>query len=408
MPIDRQELPAFPVDALPVWLGGYVQALADETQTPVDLAGMLVLAVLATGAQRRYVVEIRRGWREQLCLWVLPILNSGERKSSVFSSVFAPVYERQAELAAASKADRARAHAELKSAEDRLSRAIKKAATKPSGDEATAAECARDEAAAEVERLRSEIPPAADLLADDVTPERFGMLLAENGALTIASAEGGMFGNFFGRYNNKIPTIDLLLKSHSGDAATVDRVSREKLTICDPACTVALAVQPDVLVEQARKQEWTERGGSARFLYAMPKAKVGRRRGHGQPMPTGVETIYRERMLELLPSRPPTQRADQPANPDVLHLDAEARAALEAFTEQHEPRLDPETGDLGWCSAWGSKFRAPSLASPDFFSSPSTARAMSLWRPCSARSPSHRTLKRTQSRRSRRPTRSRV
>src|SRR5215218_5427635 len=44
------DVPAFPVEVLPGWLGDYVAAVATATQTPPDLAGMLALAVLATVA----------------------------------------------------------------------------------------------------------------------------------------------------------------------------------------------------------------------------------------------------------------------------------------------------------------------------------------------------------------------
>lgn len=46
----RGPLPAFPVDALPAWLGNMVSGVAEETQTPVDLAGCLALAVIGTAA----------------------------------------------------------------------------------------------------------------------------------------------------------------------------------------------------------------------------------------------------------------------------------------------------------------------------------------------------------------------
>ena len=44
------DLPAFPVEALPDFLAAWVRAEATATQTPPDLAGMLVLAALATAA----------------------------------------------------------------------------------------------------------------------------------------------------------------------------------------------------------------------------------------------------------------------------------------------------------------------------------------------------------------------
>jgi putative DNA primase/helicase len=41
-------LPSFPVDALPDWVRDHVQAIAEFTQTPVDLPACVALAVLAT------------------------------------------------------------------------------------------------------------------------------------------------------------------------------------------------------------------------------------------------------------------------------------------------------------------------------------------------------------------------
>jgi replicative DNA helicase len=56
------EVPAFPVEVLPGWLGEYVAAVATATQTPPDLAGMLALAVLATVAAGAVEVQPRPGW----------------------------------------------------------------------------------------------------------------------------------------------------------------------------------------------------------------------------------------------------------------------------------------------------------------------------------------------------------
>src|SRR4051812_19048711 len=43
VPLERRNLPPFPVSVLPAWLANYAAALASETQTPVDLAAMLSL-----------------------------------------------------------------------------------------------------------------------------------------------------------------------------------------------------------------------------------------------------------------------------------------------------------------------------------------------------------------------------
>lgn len=51
------DLPAFPVDALPPRLSCYVKAVAEHTQTPVDMAAGVALGVLATCLQGKVRVE---------------------------------------------------------------------------------------------------------------------------------------------------------------------------------------------------------------------------------------------------------------------------------------------------------------------------------------------------------------
>jgi replicative DNA helicase len=84
--VDSAALPEFPLEALPGWCGAFAAALSEATQTPADLAGMIVLACLATCAGGRVRVEVKPGWEEPLNLYVLVALPPGERKSAVFES----------------------------------------------------------------------------------------------------------------------------------------------------------------------------------------------------------------------------------------------------------------------------------------------------------------------------------
>src|SRR4029450_11525099 len=58
--------PAFPVATLLGWLADFVKAEATATQTPPDLAGMLVLSALAAAAGGLAEVELRPRWRAPL------------------------------------------------------------------------------------------------------------------------------------------------------------------------------------------------------------------------------------------------------------------------------------------------------------------------------------------------------
>src|SRR5437879_5413641 len=99
-PLARPRMPAaFPVDALPSWASNYVKALATATQTPADLAGCCVLGVLATCGGGRAVVAPRRGWREPVNLYLLPVMPPGSRKTAVASDTTRPLYEAEEELA---------------------------------------------------------------------------------------------------------------------------------------------------------------------------------------------------------------------------------------------------------------------------------------------------------------------
>jgi replicative DNA helicase len=62
--IPRRLVPPFPVDALPPWVAGMVLAVAEFTQTPLDLPGCLALAALSTAAGGRAEIEVRPGWRD--------------------------------------------------------------------------------------------------------------------------------------------------------------------------------------------------------------------------------------------------------------------------------------------------------------------------------------------------------
>ncbi len=87
----HDQLPAFPLGALPPWLRDTAGAVAEFTQTPMDLAAMLILAVLASLLAKRVFVRVRNKWTEPLSLYILVALASGEGKSPVFRLLVKPV-----------------------------------------------------------------------------------------------------------------------------------------------------------------------------------------------------------------------------------------------------------------------------------------------------------------------------
>ncbi|MBJ7597734.1 DUF3987 domain-containing protein [Candidatus Nephthysia bennettiae] len=341
-------LPPFPVDCLPPWLGEYVSCLAEATQTPPDLPGILVLSALAACAGGRVRLQVRQGWEEPLNLYSAVALPPGERKSAVFAEVTAPLADFEAMLSAERSYEIAEARARRKVAEKALD-AAQNSAARAIGSER---ERRLEEVAAAARELEDAVVPFEyRLLADDATPEATASLLAEQrGRLALLSPEGGIFGQMAGRYSaGGQPNLDVYLKGHSGDMLRVDRKGRPPEFIAHPALTVGLAVQPEVLRSLSDQPGFRGRGLLARFFYSLPASRVGGRRTDVLPVPAGVRERYSSELKTLAHSLEPGAKTSW-----VLTLTRQAEAELLAFADELEPRLG-EGGDLGHVADWGCK-----------------------------------------------------
>ncbi|OEU90781.1 DNA primase [Streptomyces abyssalis] len=341
----RPQLPRFPLHAFPSWLGDFCAALAEETQTPPDMAAALALSVLATAAGGRVVVRVRGRWHEPTNLYVVVALPPANRKSAVFSAMTGPLYEAEQHLANQAAGRIVEAELTRKMAQE----AADKAATR-----ASSAECPqRDGFVAEAIDLAQHaeeltVPPKPRLLADDSTPETVTSLMAEQGGrLAVMSAEGGIFDIIAGRYSGA-PNMEVFLKGHAGDRLKVDRRNREEF-IEAPALTMGLAVQPSVLEDIGKNRGFDGRGLLARFLYALPESLVGYRKIGPAPVPETVAAHYERNVTAL------TLSFAEETEPYVLRLTPDAGAELLAFEERIEPQLRARGGKLGHVGKWAGK-----------------------------------------------------
>ncbi|WP_063770605.1 YfjI family protein, partial [Streptacidiphilus carbonis] len=339
-------LPPFPTDALPHWLAAMVDAVAEETQTPADLAGCIALAVLATAAGGRAVVNIRGRWREPLNLYIAVALPPANRKSAVFSLMTHPLLT--AERILADAAGHTIAEAETTA---RVARAAaEKAAAKAAGctDAAERANVTAEAVALAQAAESATVPPRPQLVADDATPEAVASLLAEQGGrLSVLSAEGGIFDTIAGRYSGGTPNMEVFLKGHAGDLLKVNRQTRREY-IEHPALTMGLALQPAVLEDIARNKGFDGRGLLARFLYSLPESLVGRRKILTTPIPEPVAETY-ERTIAAL-----TLALADWTDPAVLPLTPEANTLMADYQQHTEDALD-RGGALAHISKWAGK-----------------------------------------------------
>jgi hypothetical protein len=217
-------LPQFPSETLTDWLRDYVVALATATQTPVDLAAMLSLSVIAASCAKKVVVCMKEGYYEPLNIFTVTALPPGNRKTAVFAAVIRPLHnheEFEAQRMAPEIARRATLH---KIKESQLKRVQEQAAHAKSSEQQSLAEAAGTLA---VELTKMDIPSPTRLIVSDCTPEKLVIILRQqHGRIAVMSAEGEVFDLMAGRYSaNGAGNFEVYLKGHAGDDLQVDRVA---------------------------------------------------------------------------------------------------------------------------------------------------------------------------------------
>ena len=336
LPFDEYDLPTFPVDALPETVRRYVLAVAESTQTSVDMAAVEALGVGALCSQGKYFIRGNADWAEPLNTYTVVILSPAERKSSVLSMMIRPV-----ELF--ESAENTRRGPEIVKSQMELSRLEKE--KRSLVERASQGKATEEEVRAKAAEIAKYEPiKPLRLFVDDVTSEKLTSVLAENkGCAAVVSAEGGIFDIISGLYSRNV-NIDVFLKGHSGDTIRVDRISRASESIIHPALTMVLAVQPEVLNGLMSNNTFRGRGLTARFLYSMPKSTVGSRSFSTKPILEGVRARYQALIETILSS-------DNEQEP--ISLDDGAWEVLEDLFNEIEGRLK---GDLAEISDWAGKF----------------------------------------------------
>jgi len=352
-PIRQAELPAFPVDALPTVLSNWVAEESEATQTPPDMAALLVLAVCAATLAKRIVVEAWCGWSEPCNLFIAVILDPANRKSAVFADATRPLRTVEEKLIDDTSSQVAEDLSLYRQKEKRL---VKLEKTAAESENATT----REEASREARELAGELatftkPEEPRLVVDDATSEKLAMMMQANeGRIASMSAEGGVFDLMAGKYANSATDMNIYLMGHSGDRLSVDRVTRDSVVIDAPALTVALAIQPEVIRGIAGTPAFRGRGLLGRFLYAIPKSWIGKRRIATLPV-SDVATQAYSQVIESLARLQP----NEDGKPQRIKLSDDAVVVFRSFCESIETELG--TGALESMTDWGGKLAGATL-----------------------------------------------
>ncbi len=351
IPLDAgYELPPFPTQPLPPFLREWVEAEAEATQTPPDLAASLALSICGAALATKVRVVIRTGWTEPTNIFGVVSLPPGDRKSAVFVDALRPVVQHEAEEQTRMAAVIAEAASEHRMSELRLKIAEQQAAKAADPEECREL---RHEAKQLAKELAAHVvPEPPQMFCDDETPENLGRLLAKQGGRMLqASAEGTAFEIVKGRYSEK-PNFDVYLKGHAGDPLRTGRVGRERDVVDRPALSVAVAVQPDVVAGLAEQASLRGRGFLARFLYALPASRVGNRTISPRSVPKATDAAYRETVLRLWRLEGAVEDGKPAAH--LLRFSAAADRRMQDFERWLEPRMAPGE-DLSLLAGWAQK-----------------------------------------------------
>jgi len=328
-PVFLDENPATRIshDVFPGAIGEMVEATSKATETPVELPAQMALAALATCNQQKFQVMAEQDYYEPLNLWAVAALDPGNRKSAVIKIITQPLLDWDIEQAEAAQTEIRRLQEERENKQARI-KILR-------GNYAKAEAANLDEIAKEILEIREslpEVPVLPRVWTQDITPEKLGDIMAEQGEkMSILSSEGGVFDTIGGRYSNGIPNLDIYLQAHAGDPVRVDRQSRSAIFMRNPTLSMGLSPQPDVLHGLSSKPGFRGRGLLARFLYALPLSPLGNRKLDTTPIPDAIKSRYHNTLTALL-SISPVRDDKGIIKPFTLTLTDDARREWKDFS----------------------------------------------------------------------------
>ncbi|MGE4297116.1 MAG: DUF3987 domain-containing protein [Desulfovibrionaceae bacterium] len=353
---DACDVPEIDPAMLPPMLADFCGAVAETLQVPFELVLVNALACIATAAQRKFKIQVRDGYHEPVNIYAMAALPPGERKSATVEACKLPLLEWEEVAQEEAREHIRNAVSERKTLEKAIEGKRSKAAHAKSAED-------RRAIINEVKALEAELPeiPASPrLLLDDATPEAIPAFLEHHDERAgIIEAEGGLLDILAGRYSKGVPNLDAVLKMWSGEAVHVDRKGGAPIVLHDPALTICLSPQPEIIKGMADKPGFRGRGLVGRFLFLLPKSRVGNRAVDPKPMPPAIRAQYDAKVRGLL-SLPWATGPDGKPTPYILRLEPKAYSDWLNFHRDVEAALRPG-GELELIADWGGKLHGEAV-----------------------------------------------
>jgi len=350
IPFDSGTVPELPDGLFTPAIDNMAKAVSQATETPLELAFMLILAVLAACCQRRFVVSPTPGYIENLSLWCIAALESGNRKTAVLSALIKCLLDWESEQAEKLKEEIRIKTAAVKNIDARISVTRSRYAKAPAQESEKL-----EKEILSLEKSLPEIPKPPRIMVQDITPEKIPLVLAENGgSVGMFSDEGGVVDTITGgRYNNGISNLDVLLQAQAGATIGIERVGRPAVYIRNTALTIGMSPQPSVIRDLSRKPELRNRGFVARILFMMPQSKLGHRTLEANPVQSSVKAEYESAIKALLDIEPNETNGDNGQRYEI-NFTEEASKEWKDFSKGVEVELR-EGGRFEHIKDWAGK-----------------------------------------------------
>lgn len=338
--LDNPTLPEIPPGSFPEWIESMIDAVAAATETPRELGAALALFALSTACQKIFSVRPEPGYFEQLSLYILPVMDSSNRKTTVQNPFIQPLFTRQDQLTMD-------ASERIKATERRIKNigavvdGLRRQLAKPQSTKDSSK--SRDKIMEEIEELESdmpEVPVIPALLVNDITSERLPVLMSENGErMGLIADEGGIFETMAGRYSKGVPNLDIFLQGYPGSYVRIDRGSRPPITLHHPALSLCIFAQTEVLSGLGDKPGFRGRGLLGRFLYFIPPSNLGYRKLQTTPIPESLKVVYSSKLTALLLKIP--AEGDNGLHPHPLTFSLAALQEWKEFSRTIEATMRP-------------------------------------------------------------------
>ncbi|QIF02436.1 DUF3987 domain-containing protein [Roseimicrobium sp. ORNL1] len=318
---------AFPLDCLPGRIRYMVEAGAEHSLVPVELAASCALAVLSACLGSGLELTNGAGRRTRGNLFILPIAASGTGKGQAFEVMSRSFRNLEhAALETWTKETLPAVKAELALLEKEKKQALRR----PCATKAEREELCADlkELEQRVEELQARLREPAWSTAN-ATQAALENLLADSPNETIASMSPearGVVDVVAGRYNSgRVGDESVYLSAFSGESVKVHRITRVPVLLKRPCLTVLWMIQPDAARRMLGDTNMTESGLLPRFLIVNTRAEPRHEPKVWPQMPDDVLSSWDALVKELV------QAFRGSMATEVIRLSVEASEVFRAY-----------------------------------------------------------------------------